>query len=145
VSAESVEQALALIPERRSKLDAEDASLTKAIHHVEHALNEMRPGVATTFEYHVDGELRRLEHLQSSRRWIIVWSGPDEDVPLLSTSREVRAEVFSPILDGLSPIERLLIEVADNLQVEGAARSPMLEVAKRLTAALVAAGYTAPR
>jgi len=145
VSAATVEEALALIPERKNKLDAEDANVIKVIHHVEHALNEMRPGVSTTLTYLVDGIERRLEHLQASRRWIIVWSGPDEDIPLLSASREVRTEVFSPTLDGLSPIERLLIEVADNLQLKGAARSPMLEVAKRLTAALIAAGYTAPR
>lgn len=145
MSAASVAEALALIPERKSRLDAEDANLTKTIHHVEHALNEMRPGVTTTLTYCVDGVERRLEHVQSSRRWIIVWSGPHEDIPLLSASREVRTEVFSPTLDGLSPIERLLIEVADNLQLKGAARSPMLEVAKRLTAALIAAGFTAPR
>ena len=147
MTATSVAEALALIPRHKAKLDTEDNLLRQTIHHVEHVLNELQPGVTTTLVYRPgDGKPeRRLEFMPANRRWIIVWVGEEADVPLLNTSRDVRAEVFSPLVDGLSPIELLIIEVAENLETAGSTRSPMLEVARRLSSVLTASGFPPPR
>lgn len=141
---DEVAEALEAMAQRKASIDAEDARIVKTIHHVEHALNQLRPSGPTTLSYAFGR--RGLKFMAANRRWIIVWRGDreDEDVPLLSASRDVRAETFSPILGGLAPIERLVIEVADNVEAEGDVRSPMTHVAERLSAALIAAGYRPP-
>lgn len=127
-------------------MDAEDDLLRQTIHHVEHVLNELRPGVVTGLTYSVGLHRdRQLEFMPANRRWIIVWVGEEMDVPLLNTSRDVRAEVFSPLPEGLSPIEMLIIKVAESLETAGSTRSPMLEVARRLAVTLTDAGYPPPR
>lgn len=141
-----VTEALALIPENKAKLDAVDDLLRATIRHVEDVLNELRPGVPAAVDYSGNGPLRILLFQSARDRWIIARADADVDVdvPLLSASREVRAEVFRPDLEGLSPIERLIIKIAGALQAEGSARSPLLDVAKRLTAALTEAGFPPP-
>lgn len=151
---ESVAEALACIPGRRDKLNVEDDKLRRVIWHVEHVLNELGPGVTTTFGYGTPQELdetslghgRCLAFTVASKRWIITWTNYDDDpMPLLSAPRDARAEVFSPFIDGLAPIERLIIEVADNLGRAKAERSPMLEVASRLSSTLSEAGFLEPK
>lgn len=136
-----VAEALALIPQGKAQLDAEDDLLRSTIRHVETVLNELRPGVTTSYEYTTNGVTRLLEFEPANRRWIIAWVTEDEDIPLLSAPREMRAEVFFPLESGLSPIEHLIIKIAQTLQTEGSARSALLDVAKRLTATLTKAGF----
>lgn len=147
---QTVEEALACIPGRRDKLNVEDDKLRRVIRHVEHVLNELGPGVTTTLGYGIPdvslGGGRCLAFTVASKRWIITWTDyADEPIPLLSAPRDARAEVFSPFLEGLAPIERLIIEVADNLGRAKAERSPMLEVAGRLSSALAEAGFPEPK
>lgn len=139
----SIADALASIPRDRQELDVADDLLRQVIHHVEHVLDALRPGMTT--EFPVGAWV--LAHRPANRRWIITsapMTEPDNATPLLSAPRHVRAAAFRPLRNGLAPIEHLVIKVADNLAEETRDRSPMIEVAKRLTALLTEAGYPPP-
>lgn len=153
MKAASVAEALAAIPGLRNELDQKDDTIRDAIRRTEHVLFKLGPGVTTHLAYvsalpessealHWVG----FEKLRGS--WVITWtdrddSSEDEISPLLSTSRLVRTEVFTPMeqFGGLAPIERLVIEVVDNLSAAGASRSPMLQVVDRLMRAFDEAGF----
>ena len=124
-----------------------DARLSHVIRFVERVLNELNPGVASEVSYEtMDGAfVLSLERFKD--RWSIMHGAEgddtkENDVPLLSASRQVRAEVFTVPPDGhQAPIERLIVAVADSLDEISKERSPQLEVAMRLVAALERAGF----
>lgn len=144
---QTVEQALALIPGRRDVLNKIDDRLAHVIRYVERVLTELKPGVPSHVSYETQDGAYVLEFRKHNAQWVIMYGeeGDDEgrhDTPLVSASRQARAEAFTIPPDGhQAPIERLIVAVADSLDEISKERSPQLEVAMRLAAALERAGF----
>ena len=144
---QTVEQALALIPGRRDVLNKIDNRLSHVIRYVERVLSELKPGVPSDVGFTTPEGAFVLEFRKYDGQWCIVFGteGDDEgrhDTPLVSASRQMRAEVFTIPLDGhQTPIERLIVAVADSLDEFAKERSPQLDNAMRLAAVLEAAGF----
>jgi hypothetical protein len=143
---QSVEQALALIPGRRDILNRIDDRLSHVIRYVERVLNELKPGFPAEVSYEVPDGKFVISFGKHKGGWSIM-HGPEDgedhhDTPLLGASRQARSEVFI-IPDGLrqTPIEQLIVAVAESLDEFAKERSPQLENAMRLVAVLEAAGF----
>lgn len=141
----NIEQALTTLPDLRARVDADDDYLRNVIRGFERVLGELRP-VPLDLIYEVEGLPRHIL-LQQSRdmRWHVAWRGNACDsIPLLSASREVRAEVFTPTRwvgdtsydTPIAPIETLVIEVMRELSRVVIDRGPSMEVAQRLEASI---------
>lgn len=140
----TLEEALASIPVRRDTLNQMDDDLSDVIRHVERVLCDLHPGVQSEVTYETPGGRFVLSFDKCAGRWRILW-GHDEDdfvdTPLESTNRFTRAEVFVVGASGQMPIERLVVSVAESLAQATQERSSQLDAARRLSAALVAAGF----
>ena len=142
-----INAAFAAIRERRDELNTIDDQLSGVIRHVEVALRELQPGVSTDVDYEVTDEgTHWLSFQKHNGTWQIMWSNKDDGwhTPLVSASRQVRAEIFNLLPAGLTPLELLIHEMASSIAEYAAERSGQLERAKKLSAALVAAGIPRP-
>jgi hypothetical protein len=138
----------ALIREQRDKLNASDDALFEVIRHVESALTELRPGVSADVQcagVDLDDGFW-LVFGKKSGQWRIMWARGDEDdpQPLSDMSREIRANVFAATPEGPSAIELLILGVANSVMQNIKLRTPLVERAQALSAAIAALGFTKP-
>lgn len=145
----NLESTFALIREHRDKLNMADDALLEVIRHVECALIELRPGVsadvycAPAIE---DGEAYWLTFGKVNGSWRVMWARGDEDdpVPLADLSREIRASAFAPTEEGPTPLELLILGVADSVVKNTKERTPLVERARALSTALTSLGFYKP-
>lgn len=145
----NLESTFALIREQREKLNVADDALLDVIRHVESALVELRPGVSADVECPPVDTLDEAYWLifgKKSGQWRIMWARSDEDdaQALTEMSREIRANVFAPTPGGPSAIELLILGVANSVTQNAKLRTPLVERAKALSAAIAALGFTKP-
>lgn len=145
----NLESTFALIREQREKLDAADDTLLDVIRHVESALVELRPGVSVDVGCPPprdidDTEAYWLIFGKKSGQWRLMRARGDDDdpMPLADMSREIRAHVFLPTEEGPSAIEFLILGVADSVTRNVKERTPAVERAKALSAAIASLGFT---
>lgn len=142
---QTVEQALALIPGRRDVLNRIDDRLAHVIRYVERVLNELKPGFPSEVSYETADGSFVINFGKYKGGWCIMHGqedNEDSDQPLLTVSRGARAEVFTIPPDGhQTPIEQLIVAVADSLDEFVKERSPQLENAMRLASVLEKAGF----
>lgn len=120
---EKVQNALLEIPARQDALNQRDDEISNAIHQVETSLRYLRLTVpvflTVTF---AEGEWEREVVLGWSKvngTWCLSVSETDDDTttPLLTGgTRGMRAFMTRPDEDGLSPIERLVVETPQALE-----------------------------
>ncbi len=142
---QTVDQALALIPGRRDILNRIDDRLAHVIRYVERVLNELKPGFPAETSYETPDGKYVISFGKHKEGWRIM-HGPedvdDNDTPLLSASRLARSEVFTRAEgEQQTPIERLIVAVAESLDEFAKERSPPLDNAMKLAAVLEAAGF----
>ncbi len=141
----TIAEALAAIPKLRDELNATDDQLSATIREIEELLTKLRIGVPVDVHYTTLDGAFLLSFCKWDMKWQLVWGteaedDPTKDIALVSAPRHVRAEVFSPGDAGTySPIEQLIVAIPDTLSNFVQERSPQLEVAKRVVAALKAA------
>jgi len=142
---QSVEQALALIPGRRDILNRIDDRLAHVIRYAERVLNELKPGFPAEISYKVPDGKYVLSFGKHKGGWCIMHGAEDvedHDTPLVGASRQARSEVFLiPEGEHQTPIERLIVAVAESLDEFAKERSPQLENAMRLASVLEASGF----
>jgi len=133
-------QALAAIPRCRDELNAKDDEIAAALRRVEGALVALGVGIAAEIVYATADGRRVLSFDKWNGTWRLgVGREHDntDDVPLLDAPRAVRAEVFVEDPEtGRSPVERLLVELSEQLVLVARARDRLLTVAARLTGVL---------
>ena len=142
----------ALIHRDRAKLNVSDDILLDVIRHVESVLIEMRPGVSAdvyckpTDDAAVEDEAFWLVFGKTSGQWRIMWARGDDDdpAPLADMSREIRAAVFKPTPEGPTPLELLILGVADSVTKNAKERGPLVERARALSTAIESLGFTKP-
>jgi hypothetical protein len=145
---QTVEQALALIPGRRELLNNIDDRLAHVIRYVERVLVELKPGVPSEVSYETEDGAFVLSFHKHKGGWCImhgIEADDDHDTPLVSASRQARAEVFIVPKDGhQSPLEQLIVAVAESLDDFAKERSPSLDRALHISAVLERAGFPDP-
>lgn len=142
----SVDEALRNIPGARAKVDAADDYLRETIRRVETVLGALRP-VPLCLPYKVDGKRRQIQ-LRCGRggHWHVYWQGDDDNpIPLLSTTREIRAETFTAIAWPdhavlLAPVEALILAVNRELSTAADNRGAQIDVARRIEAMIEGLG-----
>jgi hypothetical protein len=141
-------EALAAIPARRDALNAIDNRLCEIIRHIERVLHEgLKVAVPSGITYATEDGHFVLRYGKWNGKWQILFGSEAEDdetkdTALISAARAVRAAVFMPVGDtGASPMEQLLIEVAESLTVYADERSPQLVAAEKLVCVLEDAGF----
>lgn len=141
--------AFATIREKRDKLNECDDELIRIIQHVEAALAELRIGVPTDIHYpgrDEGDEDQWLSYGKQGGSWRVLHSYKEDGAQslLLSSSRETRAEVFKALPEGPTPIEVLILGIADSIAYYTKERGPLVERAKALSAAILALGFALP-
>ncbi len=131
----------------RDQLNKIDDELTQVIELMEKALLHVRPGVRVDSPYKVerDGvvEEQWLSFQKQNGTWRIMHSFTEDgaQTTLTSAPREVRAHVFESEGDDCSPMENLMLEVADSLAEYANERSSALMRARALSEAVLALGF----
>ncbi len=131
----------------RDVLNKIDDELAQVIELMEKALSHIRPGVRIDAPYKVERDGTSDEQWLSFQKlngaWRIVHSFTEEgpQTPLMSAPREVRGQVFQAQGDDFSPMEMLMLEVADSLAEYANERSSALMRARALSEAVLALGF----
>lgn len=139
----SAEVAVLVIPGKRDALNHVDNQIRDAITYVEDLLRSLSPGVTASVWYEAHGQRYFLEYDRQKDGWRLLHSREADDetrrVRLSDAPRRVRAVVFATLDGAPSAMERLVIAIADALDVAHGERSPLLDVARRFVTMLEAA------
>lgn len=143
-------QALASVPRDRDVLNEKDDEISNGIRRIEAALVELRPGIPAKVIFGTHDGRHVLAFSKRNGNWRLMWGGEgdddDQDVPLMTAPRHIRAEVFAEDpTTKLTPVDRLVIELSEQLVLVAGARDRFLVVAARLTSVLEAAVAELPR
>jgi hypothetical protein len=148
--AQVLAQTVARVRACRDNLNDIDDELNRAIQHVEAALSDIRPGVPIDVQYAArhEGELPQwLSFQKHNGAWRIMhaYGDGEQQSPLLSASREVRADVFDPRrVTSVAPIVALIEEMPRAIEVISKDREAALLQARALCEGLATLGFGRP-
>lgn len=142
---------VARVREQRDRLNEIDDELIRAIHHVESALSDIRPGVPVDVRYAArrEGEdPQRLSFQKHNGAWCIMhaYGDSEQQCPLLGATREVRGDVFDARrASGVAPIVALVEAMPDAIAAIAGDREAALRQARALCEGLASLGFARPQ